>query len=148
MSAEKTQRGGAGWAATPIGAVPAVPTATDPHDPDWKALSHYLGIGAFGLHAYVARAAGDVLASEHDEAGSGHEEVYVVTAGRVRFRVGGETFDAGAGEVIAVRDPAVTRKVEALEPGATIIAVGCRAGCYESSWSPRHFEGLARHPAL
>ena len=125
-----------------------MPSATDPGDPDWKALSHYLGIGAFGLNAYVARAAGDELAAEHDEAGSGHEEVYVVLAGRVRFRVGGETFDAGAGEVVAVRDPGVTRAAEALEPGAALLGVGCRAGCFETSWSPRHFEGLDRHPAL
>jgi hypothetical protein len=141
-------RSGPGWCSTPLAAVPGVPTSTDPGDPDWKALSHHLGIGAFGLNAYVARAAGDELASEHDESGSGHEEVYLVLSGRVRFTIGGETFDADAGEVVAVRDPAVTRAAEAIEPGATLLGVGCRAGCFETSWSPRHFEGLGRHPGL
>jgi hypothetical protein len=42
----------------------------------------------------------------------------------------------------------VTRSAEALEPGATLLGVGCRAGCFETSWSPRHFEQLGRHPAL
>jgi hypothetical protein len=148
MSSDTLLRGGPGWCSAPIAEVPGVPTATDPGDPDWKALAHFLGIGAFGLHAYVARAAGDELSGEHDEAGSGHEEVYVVLSGRVRFTVAGETFDAGAGEVVAVRDPSVTRSASAVEAGATMLGVGCRAGCFESSWSPRHFEGLGRHPAL
>jgi hypothetical protein len=141
-------RSGPGWCSTPLAAVPAVPTSTDPGDPDWKALSHHLGITAFGLNAYIARAEGDELAAEHDEAGSGHEEIYVVLSGRVRFIVGGDTFEAGAGEVVAVRDPAVTREIRALEPGASILGVGSRAGCYQTSWAPRHFEGLPRHPGL
>jgi hypothetical protein len=145
---DTTLRSGSGWCAAALHEIPGVPTATDPGDPDWKALSHWLGIGAFGLNAYVAHAAGDELAAEHDEAGSGHEEVYLVLAGRVRFNVGGETFDAGPGQVVAVRDPSVTRSAEALEPGATLLGVGCRAGCFETSWSPRHFEQLGRHPAL
>ncbi len=137
-----------GFSFTTLAAIPDVPTATEPGDPAWKPLQHHLGLTAFGINAYVARAAGDALASEHDEAGSGHEEVYVVLAGRVRFAVGGERFDAGPGGVLAVRDPALTRSAEALEPGATLLAVGCRAGCFETSWQPRHFEGLPRHPSV
>jgi hypothetical protein len=136
-----------GYSFTTLDAIPEVPTATDPGDPAWKPIQHHLGLTAFGINAYTARAVGDALASEHDEASFGQEEVYVVLAGRVRFTVAGESFDAGPGGVLAVRDPALSRAAEALEPGATVVAVGCRPGCFETSWQPRHFQGLPRHPS-
>ena len=49
---------------------------------------------------------------------------------------------------MAVRDPALTRSVVAVEAGTTVLAVGCAPGCFRTSWRPVHFEGLARHPAI
>jgi hypothetical protein len=74
--------------------------------------------------------------------------VYIVTAGRVRFVIGGDAFERGAGSVVAVRDPALKRSVVAVEAGSTLLAVGCRPGCFATSWNPRHFEGVARHRSV
>ena len=59
------------------------------------------GIQAFGINAYTAEKAGDVVVEEHDEKGDGgaggHEELYVVVSGRARFTLAGESVDAPAG---------------------------------------------------
>ena len=44
----------------------------------WHPLRHTLGIRAFGMNAYTAAKAGDLVVEEHDEGSLGHEEVYVV----------------------------------------------------------------------
>jgi len=127
------------WASAHLDELPDVPTATDPGDPAWKPIRHYFGLSAFGINAYIARAAGDTLAGEHDEAQSGHEEVYLVTAGRARFVLDGQELLARQGTVVAVADPSVRRAAYALEPGTTLIAVGSRPGCFESTWRPEHY---------
>jgi hypothetical protein len=137
-----------GWSVCTISDIPDAPTATDPGDPAWKPIQHHLGLTAFGINAYTARAPGDELAAEHDEAAFGQEEVYVVTAGEVRFVVDGQEVRAGAGTVVAIRDPALRRSATAVTEGATVIAVGCRPGCFETSWDPRHFRDLGRHPSV
>ena len=137
-----------GYAVSTIADMPDVPTLDDPGDPAWKPIQHFLGLTAFGINAYVARAAGDELAAEHDEAGFGQEEVYVVIAGRARFTVAGEEIDAATGTVVAVRDPALIRSAVAVDAGTTVLAIGCAPGCFQTSWQPRHFAGLPRHPAL
>jgi len=57
----------------------------------WRPLRATLGVRAFGVNAYTARAAGDLVVEEHDERGTGsghHEELYVVVAGHARFTIG------------------------------------------------------------
>jgi hypothetical protein len=130
------------WASAHLDHLPDVPTMVDPGDPVWKPIRHYFGLSAFGINAYIARAAGDRLAGEHDEAASGHEELYLVTAGRVRFVLDGEELLAGQGTVVAVPDPSVRRAAYALEPGTTLVAVGSRPGCFESTWRPEHYAGV------
>jgi hypothetical protein len=137
-----------GWAAGALGDLPEVPTATEPGDPAWRAIQHHFGLTAFGANAYTARAEGDELVGEHDEAESGQEELYLVTAGRVRFVLDGEGVDLRAGDVVAVRSPAVRRSAVALEPGATVLAVGAAPGCFATSWLPHHFDGLPRDADL
>lgn len=130
------------WASAHLDHLPDVPTMVDPGDPVWKPIRHHFGLSAFGINAYIARAAGDTLAGEHDEAQSGHEELYLVTAGRVRFELDGEELLAGQGTVVAVPDPSVRRAAYALEPGTTLVAVGSRPGCFESTWRPEHYAGV------
>ncbi len=136
-----------GYAVSTLAHMPDVPTLTDPGDPAWKPIQHYLGLTAFGINAFVAREAGDTIAPPHDEADFGQEEVYVVTAGHATMTVGDDEIDAPAGTVLAVRDPALTRSVVAVDAGTTVLAVGCAPGCFRTSWRPAHFENLARHPA-
>jgi tetratricopeptide (TPR) repeat protein len=104
---------------------------SDEGRPTWRPIRSALGIGAFGINAWESTAAGQQLIGEHDEVGSGaggHEEVYLVTAGRARFTVDGQEYPAPAGTVVFVGDPASTRSATAEEPGTIVLAVGAKRG--------------------
>ena len=49
----------------------------------WAPLRAHLGARAFGINAYTKNA-GERIVGEHTEKGSGHEELYLVVAGRAR----------------------------------------------------------------
>jgi mannose-6-phosphate isomerase-like protein (cupin superfamily) len=102
----------------------------------WRPVRRTLDIGAFGINAYSAPNAGDDVVEEHKEQTLGHEEVYVVLAGRATFTLDDETLDAPAGTVVFVRDPNVKRYARAEEPNTAVLAVGGpRGGSYEpSAW--------------
>lgn len=89
----------------------------------WQALNEPLGVTAFGINAIVCDP-GETIETEHDESESGQQEVYVVLAGRVRYRLGDELVEGGPGSVFAAPDPAVTRSFEPLEPGTRVLCVG------------------------
>ena len=59
---------------------------------------------------------------------TGHEELYVVLAGRATFTVDGEEADAPPGTVVFVRDPSLKRAATAAEPATTILSVGAKPG--------------------
>ena len=100
----------------------------------WRPVRRTLDIGAFGINAYVAPNAGDAVVEEHTEEALGHEEIYVVLAGRATFTLDDETLDAPAGTVVFVRDPKVKRHARAMEPDTAVLAVGGpRGGAYEPS---------------
>jgi uncharacterized cupin superfamily protein len=133
-----------GWWVRRLDEIPKIEPA-EPRDPDWYPLQHHFGLTAFGINVYVARAAGDLLAEEHDEKRSRHEELYYLTAGRARFELDGEEREVGPGTVVAVPDPSVRRQVVALEAGTTLLAVGARqAEKFKSTWGGRHFKGVPR----
>jgi hypothetical protein len=97
----------------------------------WRPLRAALGVRAFGVNAYTARAAGDLVVEEHDETGSGsggHEELYIVLAGRARFAIGGEDVDAPAGTCVFLPDPAVVRSAVGVTPATTVLAIGATVG--------------------
>jgi tetratricopeptide (TPR) repeat protein len=113
----------------------------------WHPLRHELGIRAFGMNAYTAARAGDLVVEEHTEEQLGHEEVYVVLAGEATFTLDGERFDAPAGTVVHLSDPKVRRVARAAQDGTRVLAVGARPGeAYEPSpWEPAfRAEALAR----
>ena len=90
-----------------------------------------LGIGAFGVNAVRAVAAGTRVIGEHDEAGpgsDGHEELYIVLSGHAVFTVAGEQVDAPLGTAVFVRDPELRRSAVAKEDGTLVVAVGAPAG--------------------
>jgi tetratricopeptide (TPR) repeat protein len=100
----------------------------------WRPLRRTLDIEAFGINAYVARKAGDDVVEEHTEQALGHEEVYLVLAGRATFTLDGETLEAPAGTLVFVRDPQIRRHARAEEPGTQVLAVGGpRDAAYEPS---------------
>ena len=107
-------------------------------DGGWAPLRRHFGVTAFGINAWTAAEAGGTLVGEHDETRSGHEELYIVLAGRATFTVAGETLEAVPGTVVFVRDPATKRTAVADEGGTTILSVGGAPGeAYRlRAWEP------------
>jgi hypothetical protein len=140
----------AGYVTAHLDAIAPIEFGSD-DEPDWKPLRHELGIGAFGVNAWVAPAAGDQAIERHDEVPkeggpNGHEELYIVLAGAARFTVGGEELDAPAGTLVFVSDPALTREAIATEPNTTVLVVGAARGvAFEpSDWEVRWLRKLGR----
>lgn len=102
----------------------------------WIPIRRHFGLEAFGINAWRADTGENVI-SEHDEAPSGHEELYVVLKGRATFTVDGEEVDAPAGTLVFVRDPSLTRGAVAAERGTTVLAVGAKVG---EAFTPRSWE--------
>ena len=130
--------------------VPAVVFDSDA-EPDWKPLRHHLGIGAFGVNAWVAPEAGGQAVERHDEAPedggtNGHEELYVVVRGHARFTVGDEEIDAPEGTLVFIADPALVREAIASEAGTTVLAIGAARGvAFEpSDWEQRWLREVGR----
>ncbi len=94
----------------------------------WRPIRRTLGIEAFGMNAYTADRVGDDVVESHTEQVLGHQEVYVVLAGRATFELDGETLDAPAGTIVFLRDPTTRRHARAAEPGTTVLAVGGKPG--------------------
>jgi uncharacterized cupin superfamily protein len=107
--------------------MPAVDLTAHPAKPTpfgrWQQLNGPLGLESFGVNAIVCEPGEDFDIS-HDEAETGHQEVYVVVSGRAAFTVGDERIEAGPGTVVSAPDPSVNRAYEALEPNTRIVCVG------------------------
>jgi hypothetical protein len=121
---------------------------------EWKAVRHHFGIRAFGVNAWIGHEAGAELIEDHDELPSdedtaGHEELYVVLAGRARFTVGAEEVDAATGTFVHVGDPATRRRAVALEAGTTVLAIGASPGrAFDvSPWERRYVARAAGEAA-
>jgi mannose-6-phosphate isomerase-like protein (cupin superfamily) len=91
-------------------------------------VREHLGIHAFGINAYTPGEDGTLI-NEHDESGSGQEELYIVLDGNPTFEVDGETVDAPAGTFVFV-GPDSRRKATG---AGTILALGATPGeAYEA----------------
>jgi hypothetical protein len=108
-------------------------------------VREHLGIHAFGVNAYTPGEDGTLI-NEHDESGSGQEELYVVLDGDATFEVDGETFEAPSGTLVFVR-PDSQRKATG---DGTILALGATPGeAYQAiDWGeawPFHSESMAAY---
>ena len=100
-------------------------------DTEWKPVRRYFGIGSFGANAAKATADGAALTHDHTEvndAGTRHEELFVILSGHATYRVDGEEIDAPAGTFLYVRDPETMRGVVAKEAGTVMLALGAEPG--------------------
>ena len=86
-------------------------------------VREHFGIQAFGINAYTPGEDG-ALIGEHDEAGAGQQELYIVLDGTATFELDGETVDAPAGTYVFV--PAASRR-KATGDG-TVLALGGTPG--------------------
>ena len=119
----------AGWRSIRLDDIEPIPIDGDVL---WRPVRHPLDVRAFGINAFIAHNVGDNVVEEHTEEFLGHEEVYVVLAGRATFTLGDETLDAPTGTVVFVEDPNVKRHARAEEPETAVLAVGGpRGAVYE-----------------
>jgi hypothetical protein len=86
-------------------------------------VREHLGIKAFGINAFTPSEDG-TLVNDHDEAGSGQEELYIVLDGAVTFEVDGETFDARPRTLVFIA-PEARRKATG---DGTVMVVGAAPG--------------------
>jgi hypothetical protein len=101
----------------------------------WRPVRLTLGIEAFGCNAYTAGDMGqDVVEPHTEDPKLGHQELYFVAAGRARFEVDGQHYDAPTGTYVFVPDPASERHAVAEEPGTTVLSFGGPATFKPSAW--------------
>src|SRR4051794_6988199 len=93
----------------------------------WRPVRRRFGIKAFGTNAYTPGASGQVV-EEHTEGHLGHEEIYLVLRGRVRFTIDGNEHELGQGQLVFVRDTSLKRAGVALTDDAAVLAVGGKPG--------------------
>jgi hypothetical protein len=108
-------------------------------------VREHLGIHSFGINAYTPGEDGRLI-GEHDESGTGQEELYIVLDGTATFEIDGETVDAPAGTFVSVR-PEARRKATG---DGTVLALGATPGeAYQgidwgTAW-PFHRESMAAY---
>ena len=91
-------------------------------DRDIPVREHF-GVRSFGINGFIAGEDGTLI-NEHDEVGSGQEELYFVVDGTATFEVDGETIEAPRGTLVYVGAEA-RRKATG---NATILAMGGTPG--------------------
>ena len=108
-------------------------------------VREHLGIHAFGINAFTPGEDGR-LVSEHDEAGTGQEELYIVLDGNVTFDIDGEAVAAKPGTLLFV-GPESRRKATG---DGTVLVVGAAPGeAYQGlDWGdawPFHSESMTAY---
>jgi AraC-like ligand binding domain len=93
----------------------------------WRPVRRHFGIRSFGTNAYAPGETGQIV-EEHTEEPLGHEEIYLVLRGRVRFRIGDDEHELGQGQLVFVRDPSLRRGAVAVTDDAAVLAVGGKPG--------------------
>lgn len=93
----------------------------------WRPVRRHFGIRGFGVNAYTAGESGQIV-EEHTEEYLGHEEIYLVLRGLVRFTIGEDEHELSAGQLVFVRDPALRRGAFAVSDDAAVLAFGGAPG--------------------
>jgi hypothetical protein len=107
----------------------------------YRPIRHHLGITAFGVTAWTARAADDLVINEHDEDDpTADQELFLVLRGHAVFDIDGDRVDAPAGTLVFA-PPRTKRTALAKQDGTTIIALeGTPGRAYEARgwelWAP------------
>lgn len=102
-----------------------------PEWPYWSPIRHAFDIRAFGINSW-RKDTGDTLIPEHDETGSGHEELYLVVDGHATFTIDDRDVDAPKDTAVFIRDPSLKRTAVAKVDGTHVLSIG--------GWGDRAFE--------
>jgi hypothetical protein len=103
----------------------------------FQPVRHQLGITAFGVTAWTARAAGDLVINEHDEGDpTADQELFLVLRGHAVFELDGDRVDAPSGTLVFA-PPGTKRTATATAEGTTIVAVEGTPG---QAYEPRGWE--------
>jgi len=103
----------------------------------YRPIRHHLGITAFGVTAWTAHAAGDLVINVHDEGDpTADQELFLVLRGHAVFELEGDRVDAPVGTLVYA-PPRTKRMATATEEGTTIIAL---EGTPEHAYEPRGWE--------
>lgn len=103
----------------------------------YRPIRQHLGITAFGVTAWTARAAGDRVINEHDEGDpTADQELFLVLRGRSVFEINGDRVDAPAGTLVFV-PPRTKRTAIAQEDRTTILLLEGTPG---KAYEPRGWE--------
>ncbi len=94
----------------------------------WRPVRRHFDIRAFGVNAYTTTGEGGQIVEEHSESALGHEEIYLVVRGRVRFTIAGDDLELSAGQLVFLRDPSLKRGAVALTDDAAVLALGGKPG--------------------
>lgn len=126
--------------------IAALPTVSDggPEDATWYPLQHVLALDTFGVNLFVATKPDQALVHQHDERGSGQQELYLVLDGEANFELDGEEIHLSRGSAVAVTDPSVRRSATAATEGTSLLVIGAGQGPFRSTWDPGHFADIPR----
>jgi quercetin dioxygenase-like cupin family protein len=95
----------------------------------FKFVRHHLGATAFGFAQIDFPA--DKVGSEHDEAESGQEEVYLCLSGSGTLEIDGETIDLKPGRYVLVSPEAKRRPTAGADGMSFLVIGGVPGGVYE-----------------
>ncbi|HZS36887.1 MAG TPA: cupin domain-containing protein [Polyangia bacterium] len=98
----------------------------------FRSAAKDLGVSAWGMNV-IEIDAGCTAYPEHDHAGDGQEEVYVVLAGSATMHAGGKELAIESGALVRV-PPGTKRKIVPGPRGVTVLAIGATPG---KAYEPR-----------
>ena len=103
-------------------------------DSTWRLARKSLGTSAFGFNLVEIEPGGQI--PEHDEAGSGQVELYVILEGEATLCVAGEDHPAPAGTFASIEPPASRTILNRSDAPITALLIGV------------HPEGEYEHPSF
>jgi len=99
----------------------------------FRFMRHALGATAFGITQIDFPA--DKVGAEHDESGSGQEEIYICISGSGKLEIDGEAVELKPGRYVLV-SPDAKRRPSAGGDGMSFICVGGVPGGVYEPWAP------------
>lgn len=95
-------------------------------DATWRLARKALGASAFGFNLVEIAPGGEI--PEHDEAGSGQHELYVVLEGEATLRIGGTEHAAPAGTFASIEPPLSRTILNRSDAPVTALLIGVDPG--------------------